>query len=354
MQTIHPACNARHRRYAVFALALVFALPCSNAWAGQGENLTGETSTAALARMQADASAIQQIAQTWQEIEGDATSYGKLAPYAVQEWAGQGPLVRTLYGGVEQCHNSQWDKLTVNLVTGGLNIAGDAEAEAYALEIVTADFQEQYSNYLTDQVADQTPEAQAMTQNLQALEASAQNLGSLLTGIGNQISAALGNNSPLRPLPIQQWQAGIGDVPNLATVRYLPGPNDGAPMGWTIRPTWGLARLVDICPTGTAAIPMLPLRAPVLSAARLAVAEEPDMASQLQPLEGGSTWNLPTSTMALTGLPTPAWYARRIQLVSAIAADMPTIAGLMAPINAPLLSYKQNVQTLLKEIPNAR
>jgi hypothetical protein len=333
-------------------LALGVLLACgsvSPAWAGAGSALTGESSAQALAAMQQDAQAIQSMTSAWTQVEQAAQSYGQLAPFAAREWAGEGPVVRTPFGGEALCHNTRWDSLTNRLVTGGLNIAGDAEALAYALQIVTVDFQQQYGNYLTDVVADQSPAAQALTQNLNALKASTTNLGNLLTSTGNQISQALGPNSPLHPLPLQNWQAGIGDAPNIEAARYIPGPRDGAPIGWIVPPESVMAELEDVCPTGTASLPMLPLRGPVLSAAELAVTESPDMASQLQPLEGGSNWTIP-SYGYIGRIPSPYWYTQRIALVSSIAADMPALSSLMQPISGPLAAYNQNVQQLLSEV----
>ena len=334
----------------VAALCIAGAQP-AQASPGAGQKLTGESSAQALAGLRRDALAIQNMSAAWAQIQQAAQSYGQLAPFAVREWAGEGPVVETPLGGEELCHNTRWDSLTSQLVTGGMNIAGDAEALAYAMEVIAVDFQQQYGNYLADQVADQSPQAQALTSNLDILKASSTNLANLLTNTGNQISAAIGTNSPLHPLPLQSWQAGIGDAPDLAAAKYLPGPNDGAPLGWIVPPRSVLARLVDICPTGTASVPMLSLRAPVLSAARLAITEAPDMSIQLQPLEGGSRWNLPQAYgFPGSAVPSPVWYQQRISLVASIAADMPAIGQLMQPISEPLAAYNQNVQQILSEV----
>jgi hypothetical protein len=347
----------RHRSHKAIALAIGLALSaplwpiCAGAAPANGAALTGVTPQQALAAMRRDAQTIASMTRAWTQVEQSAQSYGQMAAFAAREWAGEGPVVRMPLGGEALCHNSRWDSLTNRLVTGGLNIAGDAEALAYAMQVVTVDFQQQYDNYLTDAVADQSPAAQYLTQNLNALKASTANLGNLLTRTGNQISQALGPNSPLHPLPLQNWQAGIGDAPNLAAARYLPGPKDGVPIGWIVPPESAMAELEDVCPTGTASLPMLPLRGPVLSAAELAVTESPDMASQLQPLEGGSTWNLPSYGTGYFGrIPSLYGYTQRVALVSGIAADMPALSGLMQPISGPLAAYDQNVQQLLSEV----
>jgi hypothetical protein len=75
-----------------------------------------------------DAGALNAMAQTWPVLQSAAQSYGQLAPYAAATWAGPGPRKQTLYGYWEQCHNTRWDSVIQNLVTGGLNIAGDAQA----------------------------------------------------------------------------------------------------------------------------------------------------------------------------------------------------------------------------------
>ncbi|QER46005.1 hypothetical protein [Acidithiobacillus caldus] len=110
------------------------------------------TAATPLQQMQADAQALNVMAQTWPQIQSAATQYAGLATYAAQEWAGAGPTVTTPYGGVEQCHNTRWDDVTAGLITGGLNIGGDAEAEAYAIQAVATDFQMALGNYLVQQV----------------------------------------------------------------------------------------------------------------------------------------------------------------------------------------------------------
>jgi len=351
----------RHQQNKVFALAIGLALSaplwpiCACAAPANGAALTGVTPAQALAAMQRDAQAIQTIQQSWGQLQAAAAAYGQLQNFANATWAGQGPVVRTEWGGVELCHNTRWDNLTFPMITGGFNIAGDAEALVYALQIVTVDFQQQYGDYLTDVVAAQSPQASVLTQNLQVLKASSQNLGNLLTTTGNQINAAMGPNTSLHPLPISNWQAGIGDAPDLAAARYIPGPNTGAPIGWTVPPTSPLARLVDVCPTGTASIPTLKLQGPVLSVAHLTISEAPAMASQLQPLMGGSHWSLPTNALGdLAGLVNSGWYNQRISLVGSLGSDLAQIARIMAPIDQPLASYNQNVQQMLQETQNAQ
>lgn len=305
-----------------------------------------------LSAMQADAQAINAMAQTWPVLQSAASSYGQLAPYASATWAGRGPIVTTDWGYREQCHNTRWDTTTQYLVTGGLNIAGDAEAEAYAIQSVTTDFQQQLSDYLVSLVQSGNSQEEALANQLMAqkgpLLASLNALTGLLDQTGNQLSNAMGPNTTLQPLPISQWQAGIGDAPNLAQVQYLPGPKNGAPVGWYdgIPPTSPLARLLDVCPTGTASLPVLHLQSSVLQAAAQAVADEPDLAQLLQPLERGSTWSAPgILTLGLGGI-NPV----REQLVAALAADETGIAGYMAPITAPLQQYNQEVQQIEAQV----
>ncbi|MDD3760643.1 MAG: hypothetical protein PHO57_07410 [Acidithiobacillus sp.] len=303
-----------------------------------------------LARMQADASAIAQIATTWSQLASAAQGYAQLAPYAAQEWAGRGPVVHTLFGGVEQCHNTRWDSVTSNLITGGLNIAGDAEAEAYAIQTVATDFQQQLSDYEVQQVrAGNTAVVDEIDQQNGPLQQSLNTLMSLLNTTGNQVAAALSPGSALHPLPISHWQAGIGNVPNLSAVQYIPGPNDGAPIGWFVPPSSSLARLVDKCPTGTGSIPMLQLDAPVMAGVNQMLADAPSMATAVQPIENGSSYTLPGGNGGvLTGIDPE--YALRMNLVSALAANMQPLAGYMSPISTPLALYEKQVQTIMNEV----
>ena len=306
-----------------------------------------------LSAMQADAQALNAMAQTWPQLQSAAQSYGQLAPYASAMWAGPGPVVTTPWGYREQCHNTRWDTTTQYLVTGGLNIGGDAEAEAYAIQAVATDFQEQLSQYLVTLAQSGNPQEEALANEILAqkgpLLQSLGTLTALLNTTANQLSDAMGPSTDLQPLPISHWQAGIGDAPNLAQVRYLPGPNDGAPIGWYagMAPSSIWIRLEDICPTGTASLPILPLKAQVEQAVQQALVDEPSLGQVVQPLESGSTWTAPALFSGFGGVgPNPV----RERLVAALAADETGIAGYMAPISGPLSQYNGEVQRILKEV----
>lgn len=304
-----------------------------------------------LSAMQADSRALGAMAQTWGQIQSAAQSYGKLAPYAAATWAGPGPVVTNPMGFREQCHNTRWDQVTQYLVTGALNIGGDGEAEAYAIQAVATDFPEQLSDYLVQLAQSGSPQEAALANQIMAqkgpLLASLNDLTTLLNTTANQLSDAIGPNSSLQPLPIAHWQAGIGDAPNLPQAQYVAGPNNGAPVGWYggIAPTSELARLVDICPTGTATLPTLPLKAPILQAVQQALADEPSLGQVVQPLESGSTWTAPG---IFEGFGYGGVNPTRERLVAALAADETGIAGYMAPITAPLEQYNQEVQQILQ------
>lgn len=306
-----------------------------------------------LSSMQADATAIAQMSATWSQLQSTAQQYAALAPYAAQEWAGAGPTVFVPFGGVEQCHNTHWDSVTSGLITGGLNIAGDAEAEAYAIQTVTVDFQQQLSDY---EVAQVQAGNSALVSQLNAqngpLQAALNSLMSLMTTTGNQMAAALSPGTALQQLPISQWQAGIGNVPNLSQIQYIAGPSDGAPIGWYTLPSSPLAKMIDKCPTGTGTVPMLPLAAPVMANVQQMLTDSPSMASSVQSIEGGSSYTLPGGGFMIGGL-NPA-YSARMRLVSALAADMTPLAGYMQPIASPLTLYNQQVQQIMSEVDHAQ
>lgn len=312
------------------------------------------------AQLTQDAQALSAMANTWPVLQSAAQSYGQLAPYATAEWAGPGPVVTNSMNFREQCHNSRWDSLTQNLVTGGLNIGGDAEAEAYAIQAVAVDYPQQLSNYLLQLVQSGNPQASALANQLMAqkgpLLASLNSLTTLLNTTSQQLENAIGPNSTLAPLPISNWQAGIGDAPDLEESHYLKGPNDGAPIGWFggLIPDSPIAHLADICPTGTASLPMLALQSQVLQAAQQAVQDEPALGQEVQPLENGSTWTVPGPFGAggAIGLGIPTNSTRQ-QLVSALATDENGIAGYMEPISASLAQYNQDVQQIQQEIATA-
>ncbi|MCY0872421.1 MAG: hypothetical protein OWQ56_06935, partial [Acidithiobacillus caldus] len=169
----------------------------------------GETAAQAMGQMRTDEAVMQNIANTWPQIQQQAVNYGQFAGYGDSLWSGEGPTVINRMGGTELCHNTHWDSATGNLVTGGLNIAGDAEAEAYALEFVSEDFLAQLGDYLNAQAqaGEQPQNLQQVEQQANAMETASNDLNGLLNTVGNQISAALGTGSALEPLPIQNWQA---------------------------------------------------------------------------------------------------------------------------------------------------
>ncbi len=337
----------------LLVLAVLAGLPLT-AFAGtpsQGAN--------PLQGMQADAAAIQSMSQNWSDLENSASSYAALAPYAASEWAGAGPVVSTEFGGEEQCHNTHWDTVTNQLVTGGLNIFGDAEAEAYAIQTVTADFQTQLADYEEQQVqAGNTALINQIDAQTGPMNTSLNTLMSLLNTTGNQVASAMSPGTLLHELPISQWQAGIGNVPNLSAVQYTAGPDDGAPVGWSIQPSSDLARLIDVCPTGTGSVPMYNLSGPVNSNVQQMIADSPSMATVVESVEGGSTYSAPSPSGSSAGVLTagivPVYGGgdTRMQLVSALASDMQPLSGYMDPIGQPLSLYSQEVQQIMTEVQN--
>jgi len=198
-----------------------------------------------------------------------------------------------------------------------------------------------------------TPQGNAIVNAIMAqkgpLLQSLNTLTSLLNTTANQLSNAMGPSTNLQPLPISNWQAGIGDAPDLARARYIPGPNDGAPIGWYsfAAPSSIWVRLENICPTGTASLPTLPLKAQVEQAVQQALVDEPSLGQVVQPLESGSTWTAPAIFYGFGGV---AINPARERLVAALAADETGIAGYMAPISGPLSQYNGEVQRILQKV----
>ena len=312
----------------------------------------------ALSAMRTDAQAIQQMATTWPEIQNAALGYGNLTPYAAQQWSGQGPVIFTPYGGVELCHNTHWDTVTNGLVSGGVNIMGDAAAEALAIQTISTDFQQQVANLMIAEVQTNAATAQQLQQSQSQTQTSLNALMSLLNITGQQLQAAIGPGSALRQPPFANWQAGIGNVPDLAAARYVAGPNDGAPIGWTIQPVSPLARLLDQCPTGTGSVPMLPIAANVQNAVAVSEQIAPSMQQAFAMFENGSTTDYQQGYFSVAGggfSPsagpggTPN-YAVRMQVVGILSTDLPAVAGYMQPVTPALQSYNATIQSTLSEV----
>jgi hypothetical protein len=308
----------------------------------------------ALSGMRTDAQAIQQVATTWPEIQSAALGYGNLTPYAMQQWSGQGPVIHTPLGGVELCHNTHWDTVTAGLVSGGVNVMGDAAAEALAIQTIATDFQQQVANLMIAEVQTNAATAQQLQQSQSQTQTSLNALRSLLNITGQQLQAAISPGSALRQPPFANWRAGIGNVPNLAAARYIAGPNDGAPIGWTIQPLSPLARLLDQCPTGTGSVPMLPVAANVQNAVAVSEQIAPSMRQAFAMFENGSTTDYQQgsgfgSLSPSAGLGGTPNYAVRMQVVGTLSADLPVVAGYMQPVTPALQAYNTTVQSTLSE-----
>ncbi|MGC9215832.1 hypothetical protein [Acidithiobacillus sp.] len=311
---------------------------------GQGSG----TVSADLQAVQSDNAQIQSLAKDWRNVQRQAANYAEVASYA--RLSGVGPRIQTPYG-IEQCHNVRWDNQIQQLVTGGLNLAGDAEAEAYAMQAIDTHFVQDVAKLMDAQsgqvMQGASPSNPTVLQTeSQRVESAATALNGLLNGLGQQISAALGPNSTLQQLPLANtWHAGIGSYPDLSAVRWVPGPDDGAPIGWYLRYSNVLfPRLLDRCPTGSANIPEIPAST-ILTAAQQAVADEPALAPLLSGLEGGSVWSL-----AEVGPFGGGQYAERVQLVHALGYDMSQVSNYMTPINEDVTNFAAQANALTQSL----
>jgi len=316
------------------------------------------------AALQSVNAALQQAASQWPKVQQAAASYAQFASYASR--AGIGPTIIIDPWGIAQCHNVQWDNMINQLVTGGLNIGGDGEAEAYALQTLAIQWVTDALQVEEDQTQaianSSTGNADAYNQHLQQMSALSNTLDNLLNTVANQIAAATGPNSALQQLPLNQnWMAGIGDYPNLAAVQWIAGPNDGLPIGWEYlypltlieRQMDGPPQLKDLCPTGSANIPM-ESDAGILQAANTAVQVQPDFAPQLQSLLNGSQWSLNGQGYypgTVLGIDT-GYYQTRQNLVSTLGYDEGQISNYMIPVNADVATFAADAQQLTTEILN--
>ena len=323
----------------------------------EADMLANTAEQASSASVSADEQALQSVnaeiqatARNWPQIAAAAQSYGALANYASE--SGIGPVVRNEMDEREQCHNAYWDNEIPQLVTGAMNIAGDAEAQAYAIQSIATAWAQDAGNLLDAQVQ---RDARAQNPNFSAVQsevtqevAAANALNGMLNSVTNQIVAATGPNSTLQPLPISNWQVAVGDYPNLSAVQWNAGPADGAPIGWYLDETpgfRGFARLVDVCPTGTASIPM-ESDATTISAMQMAEQEELGLAQEIPALPSGSTW----SSNSIWDSYEAADYRWRVQLVQTLANDMPRIAGYMSPVTGAFQSFAQTANQLTQSL----
>ncbi|WP_215843302.1 hypothetical protein HHS34_005560 [Acidithiobacillus montserratensis] len=328
---------------------LVLAVAVAAGFGGVAPALADTVAQDQQALQQANAE-IQSLAQNWPQIQAAAQAYGALSRYVGM--AGIGPVVINQMGFREQCHNAYWDEEIPTLVTGAMNIAGDAEAQAYAMQAIATTWDQDAGNLLDAEV---TQDAQAQVPNFSQVQqqvnqtvAAGNALNTLLNQVGNQIATATGPSSTLQPLPISNWSVAIGDYPNLAAVQWNTGPSDGAPIGWynDMAPTFrGFARLVDICPTGTANIPM-ESDATTLSAVQMAEQEEPGLAQNIPSVPTGSTWTQPPIFDPYDA----ADYQTRVELVRVLSADMPAIANYMAPVTGAMQAFAQQTNQLTQTV----
>ncbi|WP_348550358.1 hypothetical protein [Acidithiobacillus sp.] len=325
-----------------------------------------ETVSSELQAVRADNAQIQRLASDWGNVQQQAANYARLASYA--SLSGIGPRVQTPFG-IEQCHNVRWDDQIRQLITGGLNLAGDAEAEAYAMQAIDTQMVQDVADLMNAQasqalqtlaggetLAGRKPSSAPGLATVQVeskqVESAASALDSLLNGVGQQIAAAFGPNSTLQPLPLaNNWHPGIGSYPNLSAVRWIPGPDDGAPIGWYIEYSGAaFPRLSDRCPTGSASIPEFPAST-ILTSAQQAVTDEPALAPLLSSLEGGSVWSLAGGSLAGGGLATMGGqYTERTQLVKVLGYDMNQVSNYMVPINGDVANFAAQANTLTQSL----
>ena len=316
---------------------------------GQGSG----TVSADLQAVQADNAQIQTLASDWGSVQQQSANYARLASYA--SLSGVGPRVRTVFG-IEQCHNVRWNDQIKLLVTGGLNLAGDAEAEAYAMQAIDTQLVQDVANLMNAQAgqAAQThtaPILSAVQRESAQVQSASDALNNLLNGLGQQIATAFGPNSTFRSLPLAgNSYPGIGSYPDLSAVQWIPGPDDGAPIGWYLRYSNGLfPRLLDRCPTGTANIPEIPAST-ILTSAQQAVTDEPAMAPLLSSLEGGSVWSLAGGSLAAVGPLMGGQYTERTRLVQALGYDMNQVSNYMVPINGDVANFAAQANTLTQSL----
>ncbi|MHB8322748.1 hypothetical protein HF292_001030 [Acidithiobacillus ferruginosus] len=321
---------------------------------GQGSG----TVSADLQAVQADNAQIQRLASDWGSVQQQSANYARLASYA--SLSGIGPRVQTPFG-IEQCHNVRWDDQIRQLITGGLNLAGDAEAETYAMQAIDTQIVQDVADLMNAQAGQvlrtaSAPNLATVQAESKQVESAASALDSLLNGVGQQIAAAFGPNSTFQSLPLAgNSHPGIGSYPNLSAVQWIPGPDDGAPIGWYIEYSGAVfPRLEDRCPTGSANIPEIPAST-ILASAQQAVTDEPALAPLLSSLEGGSVWSLAGGSLAGGGLAavgslTGGQYTERMQLVKALGYDLNQVSNYMVPINGNVANFAARANALTQSI----
>ena len=321
---------------------------------GQGSG----TVSADLQAVQSDNAQIQTLASDWGNVQQQAANYARLASYA--SLSGIGPRVQTPFG-IEQCHNVRWDDQIQLLVTGGLNLAGDAEAEAYAMQAIDTQLVQDVANLMNTQAgqAAQThtaPSLSAVQRESAQVQSASDALNNLLNRLGQQIATAFGPNSTFLSLPLAgNSYPGIGSYPDLSAVQWIPGPDDGAPIGWYLRyPNNLFPRLLDRCPTGSASIPEIPAST-ILTSAQQAVTDEPALAPLLSSLEGGSVWSLAGGglaggSLAAVGPLMGGQYTERTQLVQALGYDMNQVSNYMVPINGDVANFAAKANALTQSL----
>lgn len=318
---------------------------------GQGSG----TVVADLQAVQADNARIQTMAANWQSVQQQSANYARLASFA--SLSGIGPRVLTPFG-IEQCHNVRWDNEIDHLVTGGFNLGGDADAEAYAMQIIDTQFVQDVDDLINAEARQamqtlSTPSLTTVQTESNQVESASGALDRLLKDIGQQVASALGPNSTLQQLPLANTgHAGIGSYPNLSAVQWIPGPDDGAPIGWYTEYPYSkgiLPRLEDLCPTGSANIPEIS-GSSILSSTKQAVADEPAMAPLLSGLEGGSVWSLAGGNLAGGSLFNGGQYTERMQLVRSLGYDMGQVSDYMAPVDSAVTSFATQANTLTQSV----
>lgn len=301
-------------------------------------------------QLQQDARVYIGLAQAWVQLQNEAQAYGSLQNYGNPVWAGPGPWAfdpRT--GTYVICHNPRWDTVTSKLDMGALNIAGDIEGSAYAIESLSADWAITAANL-------QAAEAQAgLSVNIQSIMQEAnmaqQALDPMLNALGNQVAAAMSPGSSLSAMPFNSWQVGLGPIPDISTFQFVPGSGKNFSTGFSRFFNGGgfdgaIPQYLT-CPTGTATGGE-PIAGPqaAISGVQLMLSENTAMAQVINISTTSAYYTIPGSRITPTG----SYYQERESFTATLGHDTAAISSYMAPTDASITSLAQHIQQITPEL----
>lgn len=352
------------RKHTITMTALAAAMTLA---LGTAHAATQPTQAQALANLKADAQALSDAAVVAQTLVRVGNNYAAgFSAYATTQGAGAGQTLTYapagLRAGAVLCPNPVWVAATKPLAVGGLNVAGNAMALGYSLQVLATHWSQDLTNLMEAEGA--TGAANTQSESVLLLNEQASHaLAALLNVVGAQTQSAMNpQTTTLAYLPRGQV-TGVGDAPVPSEAAVTGSPNLATALGWTKLPERCVgnsgcspvdAPLPQVCPTDAASIPMQTIGQMTEAVAQQAIADEPSMSGLLSPIIGASVLAPPTQQITASNDSTYSFTApnfnSRVAMMQTLQKDVVGAAGYIQPILSALDAFNAIAQQITTQV----